>query len=112
MVDFNLNAGSVVKNRDVELILQQIDLLFDTHPREVFGDEHFGTKYDEYLYKLNVSADIIKQAVLSDLYSLELFEFKPEVEVYLLQGTERDIILIDINLTRENESYNRSYKIV
>lgn len=112
MIDFNIHKGAPVKNGDIDLILQQVDLLFDTHPREVLGDEEFGSKYDEYLYRLNLSAEAIKQTVLSDLYSLELFDFTPSVEVYLLQGTERDIILIDINLRRDNESYNRSYKIV
>jgi hypothetical protein len=110
MVDFSINS-KIVKNRDIELILQQIDILFDTTPREVFGSVDYGTKYDSYLYRLKLSNESIKDQVLSDLNSLQLFEFKPTVEVHLLQGTEQDIALIEITLTRESEVYNRVYKI-
>ena len=54
MIDFNLDAGLPIKNRDIDLLLQQIDLLFDTNQKEILGHEEFGTKYDEYLYKLNI----------------------------------------------------------
>ena len=49
--------------------------------------------------------------LISDLNSLELFNFTPQVEVYLLQGTEQDIVLIDITLKRDYEVYNKTYKI-
>ena len=52
MNDFNLNNGRGALNDDIDLILQQIDILFDTNPREVFGNESFGTTYDKYLYQL------------------------------------------------------------
>lgn len=111
MVDFNIDAGSPLKNGDIELLLQQIDILFDTYPKEVLGSEDFGTQYDDYLYRLKLSAANIKQRVISDISSLELFDFVPNVEVHLLQGTEKDIVLIDINLIRGEEKYNRTYKI-
>lgn len=111
MVDLNLSGGNPVLKNDISLVLQQIDILFDTNPTEVLGDESWGTKYHEYLYKLNISNEGLKQTVLSDLNSLNLLGFVPQVEVYLLQGTEQDIALVDIVLTRESESYNRTYKI-
>lgn len=111
MIDFNLDIGSPIKNNDIDLLLQQIDLLFDTNQKEVLGHDGFGTKYDEYLYKLNISNESLKQEVLSDLHSLTLFGYNPEVNVYLMQGTEQDIALIDIVLTRNEETYQRIYKI-
>ena len=42
MIDFNLDAGSPTKTGDVALILQQIDMLFDTTPKEVLGYEKSG----------------------------------------------------------------------
>lgn len=111
MVDFNLDVGDPVKKNDISLILQQIDILFDTKEKEVLGYEDFGTKYDTYLYDLQVSSDELKYEVMQDLQSIELFGFTPTVEVYLLQGTEQDIALIDIILTREDENYRRTYKI-
>lgn len=111
MIDFNLDAGSPVKNGDVALILQQIDLLFDTTPKEVLGDEWFGTRYDDYLYKLDISQESLRQTVLNDINSLVLFDFTPTVTVHLLQGTEQDIALVEIVLTRDDEHYEKVYKI-
>jgi hypothetical protein len=111
MVDFNLDAGSPIKNRDVDLVLQQIELLFDTTPDDVFGEEDFGTQYDSYLYKLKMSAQDIETQVMSDICSLNLMGFKPEVNAHLLQGTEQDIILVQIILRREYEQYEKIYKI-
>lgn len=111
MVDFNIDNGHPIKTDDVDLILQQIDILFDTNPRELLGYDEFGTQYDTYLYKLNLSNVDIQQRVLSDIKSLNLFDFEPHVEVHLLQGTEQDIALIEITLTRDEETYQRIYKI-
>lgn len=111
MVDFSLNSGVAVINSDVDLILQQINLLFDTTPRDVLGYEQYGSQYDKYLYNLKISNESLKQQVLSDINSLELFGFSASVEVYLLQGTEQDIALIEINLSRYDESYSQIYKI-
>ena len=83
MIDFNIDKGLPIKSNDIEMVLQQIDLLFDTIPTEVLGSEDFGTKYDTYLYDLNISASNLEQQVYSDLYSLDLLGFVPEVEVHL-----------------------------
>lgn len=112
MVDFCLDeTGDPIQNDDVLLLLQQIDLLFDTKPKEVLGQETFGTKYDTYLYNLKISNNALQQIVLQDLYSLDLMGFEPDVEIHLLQGTEKDIALINITLTRDNEYYQQIYKI-
>lgn len=111
MIDFNLNPGAPILNRDVELILQQIDMLFDTKPKEVFGDEKFGSKYDEYLYRLKISNTTLEQLVKSDISSLNLFGFFVDVHVSFLHGTEKDIALIEIELNRDEESYQQIYKI-
>lgn len=111
MVDFNLKRGSATCKSDIDLILQQIDILFDTTPTEVFGSEDYGTDYERYLHQLKISNEGLKQEVLSDLHDLNLFGFSPNVDVYLLHGTEDDIALIDIQLTRDGETYNKTYKI-
>lgn len=111
MIDFNLNQGEPNVSDDVKMILQQIDILFGTAEREVLGDIEYGTRYDYYLYNLQLSADELKNEVLSDIYSIQLFGFKPTVNVYLLQGTEQDIALIEIILTRDEDEYKKIYKI-
>lgn len=112
MIDFNLTNTSGTINRDIDLLKQQIDMLFDTNPGDVLGDETFGTRYDEYLYDLQLSNEGLKQEVLADLRSLELFDFTPTVNVYLLEGTERDIALINIVLSRGGVNIEKNYKIV
>jgi hypothetical protein len=111
MIDFSLDKNSITKNNDIDLILQQIDILFDTYPKEVLGHETYGSDYERFLYNLKLSAYSIEQIVYSDINSLNLFNFTPTVKAYILQGTENDIVLIDITLTRQGEIYNKSYKI-
>ena len=110
MLDFDL-IDKPIQNDDISLVLQQIDILFDTKPKEVLGSEDFGTNYEKYLFDLNISNEAIKHSVLSDLRSLDLFGFEPTVDVYLLQGTENDIALVDIQLRRDDEYYQQIYKI-
>lgn len=110
-MDFNIKDGKPLITNDVEIILQQIDLLFDTSPREVLGDVTFGTEYDRYLYDLKVSNESLKSRIYSDLSSIDMMGFTPTVEVYMFQGTERDIALIDIELTKDYNTYRKTYKI-
>ena len=110
-MDFNINEGKSTLTNEVDLIIQQIDILFDTSPKEVLGDVNFGTEYDRYLYDLQISGDSLKAKIYSDIYSINLYEFTPKVEVYMFQGTERDIALIDIELTKYNITYRKTYKI-
>ena len=42
---------------------------------------------------------------------LDLMGYSPQVEVMLLEGTQRDIAIIDIILKDEYNSYRRTYKI-
>lgn len=110
MIDFDLNFQPM-QNDDISLVLQQIDILFDTKPRDVLGDEEFGTNYDRFLFDLNISNSAIESAVMNDLTSLDLLGFSPKVNVHLLQGTEHDIALVEIDLIRDEEKYHQVYKI-
>lgn len=111
MIDFNINKGEPITFKDIDFVIQQIDLLFDTNIKDVLGDEEFGSQYDKYLYELNVSNSSLEAKVMSDLMSLDLLGFTPGVKVYFLEGTERDIAMIDITLSKDYENYNRTYKI-
>lgn len=113
MIDFSIDdIGSPIMNRDIDLLLQQIDILFDTTPKEVLGAESFGTTYDSYLHRLKLSNNAIKQQVISDISSLDLQGFDFDVDVHFLHGSEQDIALIDIVFTKDERTYNRTYKIV
>ncbi len=111
MIDFNLKEGTAVLNNDIDLIKQQIDILFDTDKMEVLGDSTFGTHYEEFLYDLKMSADSIAYCIKKDLNSLTLFGYVPDVQVELYQGTENDIVLVKISLTKDADSYEMTIKI-
>lgn len=113
MVDFSMyqKSGSATLNLEVDLLIQQVDILFDTTPTEVLGDERFGTRYDDYLYDTRLSADNLKTIVEQDLSEINLMGWNYDVEVYLLQGTEQDIAIINITFTKGIETVQKTYKI-
>ena len=113
MTDFCLykSTGTATINTEVDLLIQQIDLLFDTTPTEVLGDDTFGTKYDSYLYDTRLSASNLKSIVESDLSQINFMGWDYEVEVHLLQGTEQDIAVIQISFKKGTELVQKTYKI-
>lgn len=111
MVDFNLNEGDALISDDIDCLIQQIDILFDTTQGDLLGDITYGTDYAYLLYDLKMSADGLKDRMMTDLNQLDLLGFTPEVNVYLMQGTERDIALIQVDLRRYSEKYTKTYKI-
>lgn len=113
MVDFCLyNKGGLSSiNAEVDLLIQQVDILFDTTPTEVLGSESFGTKYDAYLYDNRLSADNLKSIISADISQIYLMGWSYDVEVYLLQGTEQDIAVINITFRKGIETIQKTYKI-
>lgn len=113
MIDFNLHEGAETISDPADYVLQQIEILFDTTPGDLLGDTSYGTNYAHYLYELKLSEDQLQEVVLSDLYNIDLCGYEPLVEVYLTQGTERDIALINMTLQAPSGAQvNKTYKIV
>lgn len=114
MIDFSLSnklTDDYIVSNKLIYVLQQIDLLFDTCPGEVLGDTTFGTNYDRYLYNLGVSNFTLENKILSDLKSIDLCGFSPSVDVHIVEGTVRDIAIINIKLTGDYEDYDKTYII-
>lgn len=116
MLDFNiLNeisiSDSLFIDNDLEYVIQQIDLLFNTNVNDVLGDPSFGSNYDRYLYNLNISNYALEQKIYNDLIRLDLRGFTPQVSVHLVEGTVRDIAFIDIILSGKCGEFARSYII-
>lgn len=111
MVDFNLGYGSATINDDVECLIQQINILFDTNPGDLLGDIDYGTDYEYFLYELKLPPDILADRMMEDICSLDLMGYTPEVKVYLMQGTERDIAVIQVDLYKDSKRYTKTYKI-
>ena len=111
MVDFNLNDGPATINNDAQILIQQIDILFGTRPGDLIGEPDYGTDYERFLYDLKLDSETLADQMRADLYKLDLMGFESDVQVYLLQGTERDIALINVDLYRYDTKYSKSYKI-
>ena len=114
MIDFNMSnklTDAPLINNDLLFVLQQIDLLFNTDINDVLGDSIYGTNYDRYLYTLGVSNTTLENKIMGDLNSLNLCGFIPSVSVKIVEGTQRDIALIDIILKGNYEEYNKTYII-
>jgi hypothetical protein len=112
MIDFNLDGDYPIKYDEADLILQQVDILFDTTPGEVLGDISYGTNYSTFLYNLQLSNNDIKYTIEQDLNKLELFNYTYTVDVNILMGSENDIILVNITFTNPENQFNKTYKIV
>lgn len=114
MIDFNISTekfDGVVLNTEIECVLQQIDMLFNTDIYDVLGDVTYGTNYDRYLYTLGMSNVSLESKIMNDLNSLDLGSFKPEVNVSIVEGTHRDIAFINITLYTDSEEYTKTYMI-
>lgn len=114
MIDFSLSnklTDDIVISNNLICVLQQIDLLFDTDTNTVLGDPSYGTNYDKYLYTLGMSNSSLESKILDDLHQLNLCGFTPSVVVKIMEGTYRDIAIIDITLTGSYEEYNKTYVI-
>lgn len=111
MVDFNLIDGDPLINDDVACIKQQIAILFSTKPGDLLGDIEYGCEYERYLYDTKLDSYELSAQMMDDLYTLDLLGWYPEVETKLLQGTERDIALIKVDLKKGNNKVTQIYKV-
>jgi hypothetical protein len=111
MKDFCLDKESAFVNEEVRLIIQQIDLLFDTNEDEVLG-ESFGSNFYDFLWDLTVSANEISEYTKNKIESyVKLFGWNLDVHTDILQGTKNDIILIQIKLSKGSYSFEKIYKV-
>ena len=111
MQDFNISPGPPAIEEDLSLIKQQLDILFDCTPGDLHGDTSFGTSYEYLLYDLRITAEQLEQRAWDDVCSINLRGYTPTVKAYLLQGSQRDIAIIDIQLKRSDGNYRITYKI-
>lgn len=114
MIDFNISteiSDNIILNNKLQLVLQQIDLLFDTEVNDVLGDTSFGSNYDRYLYTVGISNYALESKILSDIKKLDLMGLNVDVSVSLVEGSIRDIAFIDIKISGDFEDYTKTYMI-
>lgn len=114
MIDFNISntyTDNVIISNDLMYVSQQIDMLFNTSLGDVLGDEFFGSNYGDYVYSIDFGNGDIEQKIKNDLGTLDLCGITPEVVVRLIEGTERDIALVEIILDESMPNLNKIYVI-
>ena len=116
MIDFNLfeyESGKPTISNDEEYVAQQIEMLFNTEPNSVLGDDSYGTNYDRYVYGISISNTALESKVMGDLQRLDLRGLTPKVTVTFVEGTVRDIALIDIQLGDQTGDvvFNKTFMI-
>lgn len=113
MKDFNLNTntGTVTLTDEMALIIQQIDIIFDTQEKSVFGEPSFGANFYNYLHDMTVTNEEIRAYVQSLLSQVHMFDYTYDVTVDLLKGTVNDIILVGITIKDGLNSYKKTYKV-
>jgi hypothetical protein len=60
MKDFCLDLRAITISDERDLLVQQIDMLFDTNPTEVFGEE-YGSEFYNLLWDLKLSNNDISE---------------------------------------------------
>lgn len=113
MIDFCNTTDAPVLNNELDLILQQLDMLFDTNHKEVLGELSYGSDFDKFLWDLNTSNYYIQDYIYGTIMrNIELFDYNLTVDVKLMQGTENDIILVIINISKNGKiQYEQKYRI-
>lgn len=112
MIDFCLTTDAPILEHDVDLVLQQIDMLFDTDYHDVLGDDLYGSDYRKFLYNLTISNAAIEDYTLNNINkNVDLMGFTVSAEVNILLGELNDIILVTIELRKEGDIYEKTYKI-
>lgn len=112
MVDFSCVDGSVVFTEDVDIILQQIDVLLDTRRGEILGNYEHGTELSKYLFDPNIGPAAIEDEMRSYISeNVEMFGWGFDVKVEFLMGTLNDIILLNVAIYNDKETYTKTYKV-
>lgn len=111
MKDFCVDLKAVTISDEIDLLIQQIDMVFDTNPTEVFGEE-FGSEFYNLLWDLKVSNKEVSEYTKSVIYSnVNLIGWDLNVETEFLQGSINDIMLVKIQLSKYDEVFEKIYRI-
>ena len=111
MKDLSISGNSPFISNEADLIIQQIDMLFDTLDGEVLGED-YGCNFYDFLWDLTASPDDISNYTLSVIYAnVNLFSWSIRVETNILKGSENDIILVTIKLSNSGTTLEKTYKV-
>jgi len=90
-------ADRIVEDDEIEVIVQKLEMILFTNKGEVLGDINMGVNLEYYLWQTRISTGNLKNKIQE-----QISEYIPELEVmgytfdlYLYEGTVRDILYLD-----------------
>lgn len=112
MHDFCLTNDAVIFKENIDILLQEIDTLFDTSKGDIFGSPEHSTDFERFLWNENISTTTISEYVKNTIMNkCDTFDFTINVETTAHFGTYSDIILVNIDIHNKDYRAQRSYKI-
>jgi len=94
------NSKKIVEDTATGVIVNKLEMILFTNKGEVYGNPNLGADLYNYLYQTNVSADFVKSEIEDQIerYIPEITNLMYKLEVTILAGTVRDLMLIDFTL--------------
>jgi hypothetical protein len=94
------NKGIQYGNLELNLLIEQLEMLFFTREGEVLGQPTFGMNLEKYLWEISLSTIEIKQYVDNKMKTYILFtqDYTLESQVRFLKGDLVNTVFIDIIL--------------
>jgi phage baseplate assembly protein W len=94
------NSKKVVEDEPIGVIVNKIEMILFTNKGEVYGQPLLGADLYNYLHQTNVSADFVKSEIEDQIrrFVPEITNLMYKLEVTILAGTVRDLMLIDFTL--------------
>lgn len=112
MIDFCLTTDAPILEHDVDMVLQQIDMLFDTDYHDVLGDDVYGSDYRKFLYDITLSNAAVREYTYNNIMeNVDLMGYSLDVEVNIMLGELNDIILVTVSLSKAGSAYEKTYNI-
>ena len=112
MIDFCNTKDAILLESDLDLVLQQIEMVLDTRRGDVIGDYDYGSNFSQYLFDINLGnqtvANNIKQTLMNQI---DFMGWDLNVAVDFLLGSQHDIMLVQLEISKDDEAYTRIYKV-
>ena len=111
MIDFCINTDLPQISDSVDLVMQQIEIFMDTWIDEVLG-EKCGQDFDKFLFDTSTGNNYVASYISNSIQqAVDLMDWRLDVGVDFLMGTQNDILMVYLTLSREDEVYTKAYKM-
>ena len=91
-------SDRIFEERQIEVIIQKLEVMLFTNKGDVLGDSDFGSNLEYYLWSTNVPVSRMERDIQEqiDEYIPELNNYDYTLSLDLYEGTHRDILYIDL----------------